>query len=151
LREEQRLTVFENRVLRRISGPKKEVDGSWRKSYNDDLHSLYSSTNIFRVIKSRRLSGAGNVTRMGEGRDVYRVLVGRPKVRDHWEDPGVGRRITLSWTLGIDGANWIWLSQDRVQWRAFVNMVMNLRVPQRKQIFFDRLSNYQLFKQCPAP
>jgi hypothetical protein len=65
-------------VLRRIFGPKREEDGSWRKLHNDELHSLYSSPNVVRVIKSRRMRWAGHVAGMGEGRDVYRVLVGRP-------------------------------------------------------------------------
>jgi hypothetical protein len=78
-REEHRLRVFENRVLRRIFGPKSEVDGSWRKLHNDELHSLYSSPNVFRVIKSKRMRWAGHVARIGEGRGVYRVLVGRPE------------------------------------------------------------------------
>jgi hypothetical protein len=76
--EERRLRVFENRVLRKIFGPKREEDRSWRKLYNDELHGLYSSPNIVRVIKSRRMKWEGHVTRMGEGRGVYRVLVGRP-------------------------------------------------------------------------
>jgi hypothetical protein len=95
-----RLRVFENRVLRRIFGPKRGEDGSWRKLHNDELHSLYSSPNIVRVIKSRRMRWAEHVVRMEEGRGVYRVLVGRPEVRDHWEDLDVGERITLRWTLG---------------------------------------------------
>jgi hypothetical protein len=78
LREEHRLWVFENRVLRRIFGPKREEDRSQRKLHNDDLHSLYSSPNIVRVIKLRRMRWVGHVC-MGEGRGVYRVLVGRPK------------------------------------------------------------------------
>jgi hypothetical protein len=92
LGEERRLRVFENRVLR-ICGPKREEDGSWRKINNDELHSLYSSSNIVRVIKSRRMRWAGHVARMGEGRGVYRVLVGRPESkrllgipRCRWED-----------------------------------------------------------------
>jgi hypothetical protein len=64
-------------VLRRIFGPKIEEDGSWRKLHNDELHNLYSSVNIVRVIKSRRMRGAGHVALMGEGRGVYRVLLGR--------------------------------------------------------------------------
>jgi hypothetical protein len=136
LGEEHRLRVFENRVLRRICGPKREEDGSWRKLHNDELHDLYSSPNIFRVIKSRRMRWAGHVARMGEGRGAYRVLVGRPegkrplgRPRRRWED-------SIKMDLGeieIDGANWIQLAQDRVQWRAFVSMVMNLRVPYGKQ------------------
>jgi hypothetical protein len=93
LGEEHRLRVFENRVLRRIFGPKREEDGSWRKLHNDELHSLYSSPNIIRVINSRRMRWVGHVARMGEGRGVYRVLVGklegkRPlgRPRHRWED-----------------------------------------------------------------
>jgi hypothetical protein len=108
---EHRLRVFENRVLRKIFGPKREEDGSWRKLHNVELHSLYSSPNIVKVIKSRRMRWAGYVARMEEGRDVYRVLVlvgpegkrplGRPRRR--WEDnikPDLRE-------IGIDGANWI--------------------------------------------
>jgi hypothetical protein len=131
LREEHRLRVFENRVLRMIFGPKREEDGSWRKLHNDELHSLYSSPNIVRVIKSRSMRWAGHVTRMGKGRGVYRVLVGRPegkrplgRPRRRWED-----NIKLDVReIGIDGSNWIRVVQNRVHWRAFVNMVMNLRV-----------------------
>jgi hypothetical protein len=71
--------VFENKVLRKIYGPKREEDGSWRKLHNDELHSLYSSPNIVRVIKSRVMRWAGHAARMGEGRDVYKILVGRPE------------------------------------------------------------------------
>jgi hypothetical protein len=72
--------------------------------YNDELRSLYSSPNIVRVFKSRRMSWAGHVALMGEGRGVYRVLIGGPKLRDHWEDLGVGGRITLRWALGRYGS-----------------------------------------------
>jgi hypothetical protein len=123
-------------VLRRIFGPKREEDGSWRKLHNDELHNLYSSPNIVRVIKSTRMKWAGHVARMQEGKSVYRVLVARPegkrplrKPRRRWED---NIKMDLRET-GIDGANWIQLAQDRVQWRVFVNTVMNLRVPYRKQ------------------
>jgi hypothetical protein len=98
------MRVFENRVLRRIFGPKKKEDGSGRKLPNDELHGLYSSPNIVRVIKSRRMGWAGHAARMEEGRCVYRFffffwLVG-PTGRDHREDLGAGGRITLRWTLG---------------------------------------------------
>jgi hypothetical protein len=68
--------------------------------HNDELHSLYSSPNIVRVIKSRRMRWAGHVARMGEGRGVYRVWLGGPKVRDHWKELDVGGRIIIRWTLG---------------------------------------------------
>jgi hypothetical protein len=100
LREEHRLRVSENRVLRRIFGPKREENGSWRKVHNDELHNLYSSLNIVRVIRSRIMRWAGHVACMREGIVVYRVLAGNQKVRGHWEDLGIGERITLSWTLG---------------------------------------------------
>jgi hypothetical protein len=80
LREEHRLRVFENRVLRRIFGPKRdEVTEEWRKLDNEELHILYSSPNIIRQIKSRRMRWAGHVARMGEERNVYRVLMGKPE------------------------------------------------------------------------
>jgi hypothetical protein len=119
-------------VLRKIFGPKREEDGSWRKLHNDELHSLYPSRSIVRAIKSRRMLWAGNVTRMGERRGVYRVLVGRPewkrplgRPRRRWED---NIKMDLRET-GIDGANWIRLARDRVQWQNFVSTVVNLRVP----------------------
>jgi hypothetical protein len=104
-----------------------EEDGSWRKLHNDELHSLYSSPNIVRVVKSRRMRWAGHVARMGEGRGVYRVSVGRPlgRPRRRWED-----NIKMDVReIEIDGANRIQLAQDRVQWRACVNTVTNLRFP----------------------
>jgi hypothetical protein len=132
LGEEHRLRVFENRVLRRIFEPKREEDGSWRKLHNDELHDLYSSPNIVRVIKSRRMRWTRHVARMGEGRGAYRVLVGRPegkrplgRPRRRWED---NIKMDLR-EIGIEGANWFRLAQERVQWLAFVNTVMNLRVP----------------------
>jgi hypothetical protein len=116
----------------RIFGPKREEDGSWRKFHNDELHNLYSLPNIVRVIKSRRMRWAGHVLRMGEGRGVYRVLVGRPegnrplrRPRRKWED-NIKKDLR---EIGMDGEKWIRLTQDRVQWRAFVSTVMNLRVP----------------------
>jgi hypothetical protein len=80
LRKEHRLRVFENRVLRRIFGPTRyEVTGEWRRLHSGELHNLYSSPDIIRQIKSRRMRWAGQVARMGEGRKVYRVLVGKPE------------------------------------------------------------------------
>jgi hypothetical protein len=100
LGEEHRLRVFEYRVLRRIFGPKSEEDGSRRKLHNDELHSLYSSPNIVRVIKSRRMRWAGHVARMWEGRGVYRVLIRRPKGKRPLGRPRRRWGITLKWTLG---------------------------------------------------
>jgi len=118
-------------MRRRIFGPEKEEVGSWRKLHNDELHKLCSSSNFSRVIKSRRVKWAGHVAHRGEGRGVYRMLVGRPegkrplgRPRRRWED---NIKVDLRET-GIDGANWIQLAQDSVQWLAFLNTVMNFRV-----------------------
>jgi hypothetical protein len=113
LGEEHRLRAFENRVLRKVFGPKREEGGSWRKLHNDKLHDLYSSPNIVRVIKSRRMRWAGHVARVGEGRGAYMFLVGRPEgkrplriPRRRWED---NIKMDLG-EIGIDGANWIRLA-----------------------------------------
>jgi hypothetical protein len=88
LREKRRLRVFENRVLRSIFGRKRdEVTGEWRKLHNEELHHLYSSPTIVRVIKSRRMRWAGHVARIGEGRGLYRVLVGKPEVNRPFGKP----------------------------------------------------------------
>jgi hypothetical protein len=132
LREEHRLRVCENRVLRRIFGPKRDEEtGEWRKLHNGELHNLYSSTYITRQIKSGRMRWAGHVARMGEGRNVYRVLVGKPegkrpleRPRRRWEN---GIKMGLR-QIGWGDVEWIRLAQDRDRWRAIVNVVMNLRV-----------------------
>ena len=94
MREERRLWVYENRVLRKIFGPRRdEVTGEWRKLHNEELNVFYSSLNIFRVIKSRRMSRAGHIARMEDRRGVYRVFVGKPegkrllgRIRRRWKD-----------------------------------------------------------------
>jgi hypothetical protein len=80
LRQEHRLRVFENRVLRRIFGPMRDdVTGDWRKLHNEELHNLYSSPNVIRIIKTKRMRWAGHVGRLGEKRNTYRILVGKPE------------------------------------------------------------------------
>ena len=79
LKEERRLRVFENRILRRIFGPKRDENGERRRLHNEELHSLYRSPNIVRVIKSRRLRWAGHVARMEEGRSACKILTGTPR------------------------------------------------------------------------
>jgi hypothetical protein len=89
-------------------GPKKDkVTGVWKKLHNEELHDLYSSPTIVRVIKSRRMRWVGHVAWMGEGRGMYRVLVGKLRERDHWGDPGVdGRRwVSGMWGYGLDWAD----------------------------------------------
>ena len=96
LREERRLRVFGNRILRRVFGPnREEVTGERRKLHKEDLRDLYSLPNIVRVVKSRRMRWAGHEARMGEGRGVHRVLVGKPNGKSHWGDPDVDGRIIL--------------------------------------------------------
>jgi hypothetical protein len=128
LREEHRLRVSTNRVLRRIFGPKRdEVTGGWRK-----FNGLYSSPSIVRVIKARTMRWAGHVARMGEVRGAYNILVGRPewrrpleRPRRRWED-----NIKMdAREIGFEDVDWIHLAQDRDRWRTLVNTVMNLRVP----------------------
>jgi hypothetical protein len=122
----------ENRVLRRIFGPKRvEVTGGWRKLHNE-LHGLYSSPSIVRVIKARRMRWAGHVIRMGEVRGAYNILVGRPEGRGplgrprcRWED---NIKMDLG-EIGFGDVDWIHLAQDRDRWWALENTVMNLRVP----------------------
>jgi hypothetical protein len=114
--------------VRRIFGPKRDgVTGGWRKLHNEELHSLYSSLSIIRIIKSRRMRWAGHVARMGEKRNVYRLLVGKPegRPRRRWID---NIKMDLL-ERGVNVVDWIGLAQDRYSWRALMNSVMNLRVP----------------------
>ena len=89
LREERRLRVFKNRVLRRVFGPKRdEVTGEWRKLHNEERNDLYCSPNIVRLIKSRRMRWVGHVARMGRGEVCTGIWLGYLRERDHLEDPG---------------------------------------------------------------
>jgi hypothetical protein len=125
--------VFDNRVLRRIFGSKRdEVTGEWRKLHNEELNGLYSLPNIMQVMKSRRMRWAGHVARMGRGEGCTGFLVGKPegkrpmgRPRHRWED---SIRIDLQ-EVGCGCVNWIGLAQDRDRWRALVSAVMNLQVP----------------------
>jgi hypothetical protein len=125
--------LFENKVLRRIFGPNSDgVKGGWRKLHNVELHNLYSSPSIMRIIKSRRVRWAGHVARMGEKRNVYRLLVGKPegkrplgRPKRRWTD---NIKMDLL-EIGLSVVDWIGLAQNRYKWRALVNTVMNLRVP----------------------
>ena len=138
LRDERRLRVFENRVLRRVFRSKRdEVTGEWRKLHNEELSDLYSLPNIVWVVKLRRMRWAGHVARMGEGRGVHRVLVGklegkRPlgRPRSRWED---NIKMDLQEVGGSCG-DWMELAQDRDRWRALVDTVRNFRVPKMRGI-----------------
>ena len=138
LREERRLRVFDNRVLRGILGPERdEVTGEWRKLHNEELNDRYCSPNILRVIKSRRMKWAGHVECMREGRGMYRVLVGKPernrqqgRLRRRRED---NIKMDLR-EVGCSGKDWIELAQDRDRWRVLLNVVMNIRVPKMRGI-----------------
>ena len=125
--------MFENMVLRRMFGPRRdEVTGEWRRLHNERLNDLYSSPNIVRVIKSRRMRWAGNVGCMGEKRGVYRVLVGKPEGRRPLGRPRrrwVDNISTDLQEVGRENMDWIGLAQDRDRWRMLVIAVMNLRVP----------------------
>jgi hypothetical protein len=124
--------VFENRVLRRIFGPKRDkVTGEWRKLHNEELHNFYLSPGIIRQIKSRRMRWAGHAASMGEERKLYTVLVGKPqgkrplgRPRHRWED---GIRMDLR-EIGLGCVDWLQQTQDSDRWQAVVSAAMNLRV-----------------------
>ena len=125
--------MFENRVLRRVFGSKRDkVTGEWRKLHNEELSDLYSLPNVVWVVKSRGMRWEGHVARMGEGRGVHRVLVGKPegkrplgKPRRRWED---NIKTDLQ-DVGGGCGDWMELAQDRDRGRALVSAVMNFRVP----------------------
>ena len=133
LREERRLRVFENRVLRRVSGPKRdEVTGEWRKLHNEELNDLYSLPNIVWVVISRRMRWAGRIAGIGESRDVYKVYFGQPegkrplrRPRRRWKD---NIKMDLQ-EVGCGSRNCIDLAQDGDKRRDFVTAVMKLTVP----------------------
>jgi hypothetical protein len=133
LREEHRLRVFENRMLRRIFGPKRdEVKGGWKKLYNEEFCDLYSSPSIIRIIKSRRMRWTGHVARMGEKRNTYRLMVGRPEGKRP-----IGRPTTRRWVdnikMNLGETGWgvltglVWL-RIGTSGEPFMIAVINLRV-----------------------
>jgi hypothetical protein len=129
LREEHILSAFENRILRRIFGPKRdEVTGEWRKLHSEELHIVYSSPNIIRHIKSRRMRWAWHVARMGEERMCTGFWWKSQKERDHLKDQGVDGIRMDPREIDWGSVHWIQVVQDRDQWRALVNTVMNLWV-----------------------
>ena len=114
LREERRLRVFEDRVLRRVFGPQRdEVTGEWRKLHNEEHSDLYSLPNMVRVVKSRKMRWAWHVAHMGEGEVYTGFWWGKLRERDHWGDPDVDGRIILRWIFrkseGVVGTGWSWL------------------------------------------
>jgi len=132
LRKERRLRVFENRVLRKTFGPKRdEITVEWKKLHNVELNDLYCSPNSVQVIKSRRMMWAGHVARMEERRGVYRVLVGKPEGKRplgrHRRKWGDNIKKDLQ-DVECGGMDWIDVAQNRHRWRALVNAVMNFRV-----------------------
>jgi hypothetical protein len=109
-----------------------EVTGEWRKLHNEELHDLYSSPSIIRIIKSRRMRWVGHVERMVEKRNVYRLLVGKPEGKRPLGRPGHRWLNNIRMNLvdvGWDYVDWIGLAQDKDRWRAFVNSILNLQVP----------------------
>jgi hypothetical protein len=124
--------VFENRVLRRIFGPKRdEVTGEWRKLHNEELCHLYCSPSIIRIIKLRRIRWVGHVARMGEKRNAYRLLVGKTEGKGPLGRPRCRLVDNIKMDLGEVGwaVDWIGLAQDRNRWKALMDSVLNLQVP----------------------
>jgi hypothetical protein len=151
---------LENRVLRRIFGPRRDgVTGEWRKMHNEELHDLHSSPSMIRIMKSRRMGWAGHVARMGEKRNAYRLLVGKPegkrplgRPRRRWVDDIIMDLVEVGW----GDMDWIGLAQDEDRWRALVKSVLNLgfhkmlgkhRVPKQLGISRTVLSSIELVSQ----
>ena len=133
LREEHRLRVFENKVIRKIFGAKRDgITREWRKLHNSELYALYSSPNFIRDLKSRRLRWAGHAAHMGQSRNTYRVLVGKPEGKRPLGRPRRTWKVNIKIDLrevGCDPGDWIAVAEDMDQWRAYVRMIMNLWVP----------------------
>ena len=127
LREERRLRVFENWILRRIFGPKSDANGEWRSVHNEELNSVYSSPDIGVVNKSRRLIWAGHVARIEKGRSAFKIIIGTPlgRPRHRWEDNiRMGPK-----EIRISTRNYVDSVQDCDYWRVLVNTTLNVPVP----------------------
>jgi hypothetical protein len=153
LREEHRLKMSENRVLRRIFRPKREkVAGGWRRLHNEELHDLYVSRNIIRVIKSRKMRWSGHVARMGERRYAHKISVGKAGGRRPLRRTGRKYEDNIKMDLrkiGWEGVKWKHLAQDRDQWWVSVVTVTNLLGSIGDGEFLNGLNDYSLFKRTP--
>jgi hypothetical protein len=155
LREECRLRVFLNKVLGRVFGPMRdEVTGEWRRLHNEELYALYSSPNIIRVIRSRRLRWAGHVACMGQKRQAYRVLVGRPegrralgRPRSRWED-----NIKMELQKNArERKDWVDLAQDRGQMADSCECGNEASGSIKCREFLEHMSRCKLLRKNPAP
>jgi hypothetical protein len=133
VRQVHKLRMFENRMLRRIFGPKRDgVTGGWTKLHNEVPHNLYFSPSVIRILKSRMMRWTGLVARIGDKRIVYRLLARKPegkrslgRPRRRWID-----NIKMDFSeIGMNVMNWIGVAENRYRWRTLVNSVMNIRVP----------------------
>jgi hypothetical protein len=138
--------VLENGVLR-IFGPKRDgMMGGWRKLHNEEFHNLCSSPSIIRIIKSKRMRWVGHVAGMGEKRNIYRLLVGKPEGKRPLGRPRhrlIDNIKMVLLEIGLGVVDWIGLAQDRYRWRALVNAVMNLQTnKQTNSVALSPQANY---------
>ena len=132
LREKCRLWVFEDRILRQIFGCKRDENGKWRRLHNEVIHSLYHSSNIVRVVKSRRLRWVGHIAWLEEVRSAFKTLTDKftgkrhlGRLRHRWEY-NIGMDFIEIW---VNMRNWVYLAQDMDYWRALANAALKFWVP----------------------